>query len=158
MGYKYQVAGEKAGTGDYRMLEVVLVKQGSSGMGQPETRVVAVDNQWDTLRFVQEHMDDFIGNLVQVRKMDEKLKKIVEENSRLFEKNLGPLFATIANKSKQNVMVKLSSSLKKALLMMALDRYHCDKETICQALGISRDKLERELRSCGIVTPQRKAA
>ena len=157
MGYRYRMPSEKTGEGDYRIMEVVLMKKGSLGTNRPETRLVAVDNQWDTLRFVQENMDNFISNIVQVRKMEEKAKKNVEESARLFEKNLEPLFTKISTTSKQNVLEKLSSSLKKALLLMAMDRYHSDKETICQALGISRDKLERELKSFGLA-PQRRRA
>lgn len=158
MGYRYFIPSEKAGDADYRMMEVVLMKRGNHGAEQAETRIVAVDNQWDTLRYVQENMDNFIGNIVQVRKIEVNSKKNVEESSRLFEKKLEPLFTKISTDSKANVLEKLSSSLKKALILMAMDRYHSDKETICQALGISRDKLERELKICGLVPQRRKVA
>jgi DNA-binding NtrC family response regulator len=155
MGYRYQVSEEKAGAYDFRLMEVLLVKKGRSSVDEEESRVVAVDNHWETLRYVQENMDDFIGNIVQVRQMDQKTKKRVEDNASMFERNLEPFFSMVSKTSGQNVMETLSSSLKKALLLMAMDRYHCDKETVCQALGISREKLEREMRHCGLLPQTR---
>jgi DNA-binding protein Fis len=47
-------------------------------------------------------------------------------------------------------MDKLSSSLKKALLLMVMERYHSDREKACKVLGISQEKLETELKLCGV--------
>ena len=50
----------------------------------------------------------------------------------------------------QGVMDKLSASLKKALLLMVMERYKSDREKACRVLGISREKLETELKLCGV--------
>jgi DNA-binding protein Fis len=47
--------------------------------------------------------------------------------------------------------------LKKALLLMAMERYSGDKDVICKVLGINRDKLDTELSLFGL-NQVRKAA
>lgn len=150
MGYRYSNPSEKAGECDYRIMEVVMVKKGSIVQGKAASQVLTVDNQWDTLRFVQENMDEVIGNMVKVKRMEAKSRMKIDDNAKLFQKNLEPLFSLISATCKENVMDKLSNSLKKALLLMALERYHCDREVICRALGITRDKLDKEMRACGL--------
>lgn len=150
MGYRCATPEERAGETNYRLMEVVMVKRGTAGAGKASSQILTVDNQWDTLRFVQENMDDIIATMVKVKRMETISRRKIDENAKLFEKNLEPLFSLISATSKDNLMDKLSSSLKKALILMALDRYHCDKETICRALGITRDKLDREMKACGL--------
>lgn len=150
MGYRYMMPDEKAGECSYRVMEVVMMRKGKTGADKAASQMMTVDNHWDTLRYVQDNMDDFIANIVKVKRMDASGRRKIDENARLFERNLEPLFSLISATSKTNVMDKLSNSLKKALFLMALDRYHCDKDTICRALGISRDKLDKEMRACGL--------
>lgn len=157
MGYKYEMPNEKADSFTYRMMEVVMVENKAGGREDSTSRVMIVDNHWETLRFVQENMNDFVSNIVKVKKMTANTAKKVEENAKLFERNLQPLFSIISETTKSNVLDKLSNSLKKALILMAMDRYNCDKESICKALGLSRDKLEKEMTLCGLVQT-RKAA
>jgi hypothetical protein len=152
MGYKCQVKDEKAGANDYRIMEVVLVKKGSSTAKIPETRVVAVDNQWETLHYVQDHMDDFIRNILRIKKIEEQDQRIAAESEQLFERNLEPLFSIVTKSASENVMEKLSLAMRKALLLMAMDKFNCNKDNICEALGLSQDKLEGELRDCGLVS------
>ena len=150
MGYRYMMPAERSGESEYRIMEVVMVKKGKSGTEKASNQALTVDNHWDTLRYVQENMDDFIANMVKVKRMEIAGRRKIEESARLFEQNLEPLFTMISATSKKHLMDKLSNSLKKALFLMAMDRYKCDKETICRALGISRDKLEKEMKSCGL--------
>ena len=148
MGYRCLIPEEKAGECDYRMLEVVMKK--AKLCADKSSKVLIVDNQWDTLKFLQENMDEIIVNMVKVRRMEEISRVKIDENAKLFQKNLEPLFSLISATCKENVMDNLSNSLKKALLLMALERYHCDKETICLALGITKDKLDKEMKACGL--------
>lgn len=117
--------------------------------------VLVVDNHWDTLRFVQDNMDMFVSNIVRVKKLHAHAEPQVDQNvdasALLFRKNLGPLFVLISALAKEHVMDKLSGSLKKALLLMAMERYDCDRERICRALGLTRMKLDRELSRCGLL-------
>jgi DNA-binding NtrC family response regulator len=150
MGHRCTAPDEKAGESPFRIMEVVMLKKSEMGIARPTSQMLTVDNQWETLRYVQEHMDEIIGTMVRVNRMETSSRRKIEDNARLFEKNLEPLFSLISATSKENLMDKLSSSLKKALLLMALDRYHCDRETISRALGISKEKLEKEMKACGL--------
>lgn len=158
MGYRCRDAKELAGNSAYRCVEVVLVKRaGVTDIDSP-AEVLVVDNHWDTLRYVQENMEQFVSNMVRVKKLhaekeapQSEVDANVDASARLFEKNLGPLFVLISALAKEHILDKLSGSLKKALLLMAMERYNCDKESMCRALGLTRVKLERELSRCGIV-------
>ena len=76
--------------------------------------------------------------------------KKIEESAELFQNNLQPLFSMISETSKTHILDKLSNSLKKALILMAIDRYKSDRDSICKALGISQEKLEKEMMVCGL--------
>jgi DNA-binding protein Fis len=148
MSYKSQ---EKAGGAYFRLLEVVMVKTSRRNSEKSAaSMIIAVDNHWGTLRFVQENMDKFVKNIIMVRKMEENDRKKVEVNARIFERNLEPLFTLISQTAQSNVLDKLSCSLKKALILMAMGRYSDNKDSICKALGISRDKLDKEIALCGL--------
>jgi DNA-binding NtrC family response regulator len=84
--------------------------------------------------------------------------KHVEESAKLFTKNLQPLFSLFSETSTEHVLDKLSVSLRKALLLMAMERYRCDTDSICRALGISESMLEQELQRCGLRQVGRKTA
>lgn len=155
MGYRYFSPSERAGESEFRVIEIVGHERRDRGRIYSQT--LLVDNQWETLRFVQEHMDDFVKNALGVRKMKEQDRRILEESARMFEENLNALFTIITDGQQKNLLEKLSASLKKALLLMAMERYRCDTESVCKALGISGDRLERELISCG-VSRMKKAA
>ncbi|WP_243370722.1 hypothetical protein [Geotalea sp. SG265] len=150
MGSRYAGPEERAGDGTFRVMEVVMLKKSGLGTMKPTSQLLTVDNTWETLRYVQENMDEIIATMVKVKRMETISRRKIDENARLFEKNLEPLFSLISATSKENLMDKLSSSLKKALLIMALDRYHCDRETICRALGITPEKLDKEMKAFGL--------
>jgi DNA-binding protein Fis len=148
---------KKAGAYQYRAIEVVLVKRGSAA-GDGAAVALTVGNDWETLKFIKDNMDTVAANLVRVKQMNADCRKHVDESAQLFERNLEPLFTLISATSSEHVMDKLSVSLKKALLLMAMDRYSCDSDSMCRALGISKGKLEKELKRCGLPCQARKAA
>lgn len=156
MGHKV-TATESFCTYSFRVMEVVSVKKKRNGAETTSTQPVMVENSQETLRFIQENMDEFITNVIKVRKMEERDRARIEESARMFETNLEPLF-TMITKTTGNPLDKLSNSLKKALLLIAMDRYECNRDSICSALGISRDKLDKEMTACGIDGGLRKAA
>lgn len=137
-------------------MEVVMMKNGKSTGKSTSSHLLLVDNNHETLKFVQESMDDIISNIIRVNKMAKTSKKI-DENAKLFEENLDPLFSVMAEKTQGSILDKLSVSLKKALILMAMDRYHSNKDSVCKALGISPEKLDGEMVLCGI-TRDRQAA
>lgn len=149
MAYRSVTSSEKATPYAFRAIEVVAVKKPDSTEFRETTTVVLVDNHMDTLRFVQENMHDFVRNVLKVRKMNANMRRI-DENARLFESNLKQLFAVISEKTGKSLLDKLSHSLKKALILMAMDRYKSDKDLICSVFGISRDRLEKEMDLCGL--------
>lgn len=90
--------------------------------------------------------------------MKKERKIHVDESAQLFERSLEPFFTLISATSKEHVMDKLSVSLRKALLLMAMERYDCNRERMCRALGLTKAKLEKELKLCGLLTQEQRAA
>jgi len=158
MGSKCVDMPKKTGTYSHRGISVNLVK-GQVGAAEPGSSVVlTVQNDWETLKFVKESIDDIAANLVMVKQLNAHHRINVDENAKLFQKNLEPFFTMVSSTSTEHIMDKLSTSLKKALLLMAMDRYNCDSDSICRALGISKVKLEKELKHCGLPQEARSAA
>jgi DNA-binding NtrC family response regulator len=120
--------------------------------------VLTVHNDWDTLDFVKDNLNAIASNLLQIKRQDAEIRKQMDESEELFSSNLHPLFTLMSATAPEHVMDKLSVSLKKALLLMAMERYSCDSERICRILGITRAKLEKELQRCGISREVKKAA
>jgi DNA-binding protein Fis len=158
MGHRCKDATQKAGTYHYRAIEVVLVKRNGKMLREEPETVLTVQNDWDTLNFVKNNMGDITANMVRVKCMNSVNRMHVEESAKLFEKNLEPLFTLISATAADHVLDKLSVSLRKALLLMAMERYSCDGESMCRALGITKSKLEKELKRCGLLHQERKAA
>jgi len=131
-------------------MEVRLRKKGAPAGTKDDLRLMTVDSHWDTLRFVQDNMDQCVGNVVKLKRMEPSAEQGVNESAELFQRNLEPLVSSLAAAKGQGVMDKLSASLKKALLLMVMERYQSDRETACRVLGISREKLENELQLCGV--------
>lgn len=150
MGYRDRSTNEKSGDYNYCIMEVRLRKKGAPAEVQDDVRYMTVDSHWDTLRYVQDNMNDCVGNVVRMKRGEQSTEQRVNENAALFQRNLEPLVSTLAASQGQGVMDKLSASLKKALLLMVMERYKSDRETACRVLGISREKLETELRICGV--------
>lgn len=145
MGYRDRSANGKSVDYNFCIMEVRLRKKGAP-LDAEETRLLSVDSHWETLRFVQENMEQCIGNIVKLKRMEAKAAQ-VNESAELFQKNLQPFMSDL---SEPGVMDKLSASLKKALLMLVMERYASDREKACRVLGISREKLDNELKLCGV--------
>lgn len=156
MGYRCRINEDKAGECDFRLIEMVMTKKNTI-QSIPVKAIITIDNHADTLRYVQGNMTEFVTNCVKVKAMEANARKKVEESAILFEQNLEPFFSVVAATAPKNVLDKLSSALKKALLLMAMEKYQSNKESICKALGLSREKLEREIALCGL-SPKKRAA
>lgn len=139
-------------------MEVVLVKRQQMTSGERVAVVLTVANDPDVWRLVNEEMDEIAANLVRVKQMNAQESMHVEESAQLFKKRLEPLFTLISATSKDHVMDKLSLSLRKALLLMAMERYSCNREKMCRALGLTKGKLEKELKVCGLLSRDQQAA
>ena len=150
MAYRDRTTSERSGSFDYCIVEVRLRKKGAPAEVKDDLRLLTVDSHYDTLRFVQENMEEYVGNIVRLKRTDSNAARGVNESAELFQKNLEPLVSSLAAIKGQGVMDKLSASLKKALLLMVMERYQSDREKACRVLGISREKLETELKLCGV--------
>jgi len=150
MGYRDRTASEKSGNYDFCIMEVRLRKKNAPAEVKDDLRLLSVDSHYETLRFVQDNMEECIGNIVKLKRLNSTPIEGINESAELFQKNLEPLMSSMAATQGQGVMDKLSTSLKKALLMLVMERYQSDREKACKVLGISREKLENELKLCGV--------
>lgn len=150
MGYRDRSTDDRSGAYGYCIMEVRLRKKNAPAGTKDDLRLMTVDSHWDTLRFVQDNMDDCVRNVVRLKRMEPATELRVDESAALFQRNLEPLVSSLAATQGQGVMDKLSTSLKKALLLMVMERYQSDREKACRVLGISREKLEKELQLCGV--------
>jgi len=159
MEHRYAGASAVESGYGFAALEVVLVKRKSTTAAERVAVVLTLGNDPDVWRLVSEDMDGIAANLVRVKKMNAQKNRVhVEESAQLFKGSLEPFFTLISATSQEHVMDKLSLSLKKALLLMAMERYSCNNEKICRALGLTKGKLEKELRLCGLLNQEKKAA
>lgn len=142
MGYRDRDNNERSGAYDFCIMEVRLKKKSAAPGTKEDLRMLMVDSHWETLHYVQDNMQEFIANVVRLRRMESK--------ALAFRNNLEPLLSTLRAANGEGVMDKLSSPLKKALLQMVMERFHSDREKACRMLGISREKLDSELRLCGV--------
>lgn len=150
MAYRDRSMTDKTGSSSYTVMEIRLRRKGAPTGTKDDLRLLTVDSHLETLRFVQENMDECVGNIVRLKRLQERDAKGVNESAALFQKNLEPLVSSLAANNGEGVMSKLSASLKKALLLMVMDRYQSDRDKACRVLGISREMLDRELKSCGV--------
>lgn len=146
------------GMSEYRAVRVELMTGRRESAQEHLPVVLTVHNDLDTLDFVKDNLGAIASNAVKTRQIEAQQRQEVDASEELFSTNLHPLFTLISATARNNVMDKLSVSLKKALLLMAMERYNCDSDSICRVLGISRSKLEKELQRCGLSRAPKKDA
>ena len=89
-------------------------------------------------------------HVVRLKRMEPREAREKNKSAALLQGNLKPLVTSLAALNGQSVMDKLSVSMKKALLLMVMEHYRSDRAMACKILGISREKLEFELKLCGV--------
>ena len=149
MGYRGVLTKEHFDDSTFRVMEVVMVKKTSAGE-KTSSQVLMIENEEETLRHVHENWNDFIGNLIRVKKMIERDMQKVTDHSEIFGRSLQPLFTRMSESAGKNLLANLSKSLKKALILLALERYEGDLDVICKILGIDRERLDTEMCLCGL--------
>ncbi len=140
MGKRHIKQQQKISDFDFRLLEVVMVKK-LFGEETERRQSLIVDTQQDTIKYVEEHMDDIIANLVRMKAIEEKDRQ--DQNA-----GLEPLYALLAENNSDDTMGKMSQMFKKSLLAMAIKRFNGDRDSICAMFGISQETLDKELQSC----------
>jgi hypothetical protein len=143
--------GVPANSGEYLALEMVG-KMAAEGSGLvPFSQVLVVAGDKETLHFLELHMDQVVRNVAQAKKIAWSSGDRVDEGPQYFEKKIETMLEILPDKWSRGRFEALAISMKKALLLISLDRFHGNWEMICRVLGISRGELDREMRSCGIV-------
>jgi hypothetical protein len=66
---------DKVDAYDYCVLQVQLTKQDAPVGTGDQMRLVTIDNNFDTLRFVQENLNACISNLVMLQRIEERAKQ-----------------------------------------------------------------------------------
>lgn len=150
MAYRYQNKNEQLCAADPRFMEMVIMQSEKSSK-RSNVQVVMLDGDRDTVTFAQEEMNEIVANVIRVKKMETKTAKKIDESAQLFERNLQPWFSLLTQTVQGgHLLDKLSNSLKKALILMAMEKYHCNRESVAKVLGLSRERLEKEMATCGI--------
>ena len=156
MGYRGVIMNEDLTGCEFRLMEIVMVRKSSAGEIS-SSQVMIIDNDHETLRHVHENWNDFISNMIKVKKLEENDRKREAEGPDMFSKKLQPIFSRITETRNKNLLANLSKSLKKALILMAIERYEGNKDVVCKVLGINRERLDSEMSLCGL-KQERKAA
>src|SRR6266540_1233996 len=112
MGKRHIKQQQKISDFDFRLLEVVMVKK-LFGEETERRQSLIVDTQQDTIKYVEEHMDDIIANLVRMKAIEEKDRQ--DQNA-----GLEPLYALLAENNSDDTMGKMSQMFKKSLLAIAI--------------------------------------
>ena len=60
---------------DFCIMEVLLSKKGAPSGTREQMRLMTVDNHLDTLRFVQNNLDACVGNIVRLKRLEERKPK-----------------------------------------------------------------------------------
>ena len=150
MAYRYRDIYEQKHAVEPRFMEMMITQNEKAGC-RSSIQVMMLDGDRDTVSFAQEEMNAIVANVIRVKKMETKTAKKIDENARLFERTLEPWFSLVAQTAQGgHLLDKLSNSLKKALILMAMERYHCNRDSVARVLGLSPEKLEKEMALCGI--------
>jgi len=73
-----------------------------------------------------------------------------DEHAMLFQQGLEPFFTVISASRPDNLLCTLSTSLKKAMILLTLKRCNGDHDTVCSLLGITRTQLAADMTQCGL--------
>lgn len=141
---------DEESSGNYRLLEVMMLHTKANNDEIKERRTLVVEASHETVSFVEQNMNEIVGNLVRMRKLEVEDLRLIEESARLFQDNLAPLFAMLTAGSDGEPLLHLSQSLKKGLLLSALRRFDNDLPAVAAMFGLSENELHTELAAAGI--------
>lgn len=149
MGYRCNVGNNDKDKG-FRVIELTgslyLEKLGM----KPFNQILLLNNDLETLLFVETFLDRVITNAVMVKKHEYTRCDDIRDDFKEFCRSCEPLIDAIIMRREKNLLSRITSSLKKAILSIAIDRCNADRRMICNALGLSERQLEEELRLCGL--------
>lgn len=148
MGYMYY--GETSRSNGFSAIELTgrfyLEKLGMKSF----TQILLLNKDQETLLYVKQHLNRVVNNAVMIKRHEYNLCGTDPDEFKEFCRKFEPLIDTIIMKPETDLLSRMTSSLKRAILSIAIDRCNADRTTICNALGLSDRQLEEELRLCGL--------
>jgi len=148
MGYSYFKLQHEEPVKQFRAVEITgsLLVERSTKIHFNQVLLLHADS--DTLEFAEKNLAKFVSNAIMIKKMAVRSEAPVAAAGDLTD-GIVPLLESIVMSPEKNLLHLLTASLKKAILSIALTRYHANKEMICNVLGLSGSQLDDELRSSG---------
>jgi len=73
-----------------------------------------------------------------------------DDSNRATVRAIETFLELIVMNPRKNVVPRLTVTLKKAILSMALDRYNFNREIVCKVLGLSSSQFDEEMRLSGL--------
>lgn len=151
MSSKHELSDNRNDSKDFRIVEVVMTKKDTSGNQVSLAQALMVENDLETLKYVHDNMDDFVKNVVQMKHLEElENRRSIDENALFFEENLQPLFDLLKEKSGRHLLYEMSSSLKRALIGIAIKRFNGNIQEIRDMFGLSQNETQQLLEEFGI--------
>ncbi len=113
--------------------------------------VLLLNNDPETLRYAEQYLSKICRLAVMVGKPSEDLNHSARNDSLALSRDLESLLDSLVSNSDHNLLERMTSSLKTAILSLACDRYKSDRKLICRALGLTEEQLDQELRKYGVL-------
>lgn len=156
MAYRFD-SGVRSGRDQGFIIMELIGTKGGEASGEGRAELLLVDGSHETLILVQECLAEIVGNALRARRLAERREREQTAGAELFTRNLAPLLQKAPESAAGGILGSLSLPLKKALLKLAMDCFDNDRESASRALGISRDRLEQEMRACGLAGAKKRA-
>lgn len=148
MGYRYNTQMQAESVNYFRAVEISGSLQIGLDRKIPFAQILLLSNDMETLFFAENNMFQLVNNTIRMIKMNNSTVNNID-GSGTFAREFESLLESIIMRPEKNILNRLSASLKKAILSIALDRYHSNKEMICKVLGLSSSQFDHEMRSIG---------
>ena len=140
---RYTKNEDKIWQAGHRMVELAVVNRGERQ--NVSNLALYVDGDPDTLQFVRENLQEVVRNVT----LAGLLAVHRPESSGTPPRQ--------RDQASPGLLDRLSPPLKKAFLLMALDRYRHNPQALCAALGISGERLKKEMITCGLLQDMKTA-
>lgn len=147
----YMCTSENKGISINFRIVILTGRHSLEGRGPKSfNQILLLSNDLETLLFVEKHLDIVVNNTAMVKTRECAIRGAGHDDVREFCRNIEPLIDALTAKPEKDLLSRMTTSLKKALLSIAIERSNSDRTSICNALGISDRQLEEELRLCGL--------
>lgn len=149
MGYRCSSENDDTSKG-FRVIELTGKLDHETRGKKSFNQILLLNNDLETLLFVEMSLDRVVYNAVLARKHEYKNDDNERNDFKEFCRSFEPLIDAIIMRPEKNLLSRITASLKKAILTIAIDRCKSDRARICNELGLSDRQLDEELRLCGL--------